>query len=652
MTRKLWSPSAEKATASNMHRLMRVLNARHGLELEDFRALHQYSITELEDFWSELWNFCGIKGHIGAGPFLQNENAMPGASFFPDATLNYAENLLRKYDGGEALVFRSESGFETRMSWAELHHLASRYQQAFKAAGVVPGDRIAAILPNCPDALAAMLGAAAMGAIWSSCSPDFGAQGILDRFSQIEPKVLIACDGYDYNGKVHMIADRLREITHDLPTLTKMIILPFKGNAESVTGHIDIAESTDACVTPNPPLDVEFTPLPFAHPLFILYSSGTTGAPKCITHSHGGTLLQHVKEQALHCDISPGDRIYCFTTCGWMMWNWVVSCLASGATLLLYDGSPFYPENTAILDYLEREKADVAVFSAKYIDALRTAGLSPKSTHDLSTVKLTASTGSPLSPEGFDYIVDELVPGCQFASMSGGTDLIGCFVLGNPLEPVWSGEIQGPGLGMAVEVFDDDGKPMPRGKGELVCTKPFPSMPVGFWGDEDDRKYHAAYFERFENIWHHGDFAEWTEHGGMIIHGRSDATLNPGGVRIGTAEIYAQVEQLNEINEAIVIGQNWHDDVRIVLFVVLSDGVVLDEQLIGRIKDKIRKGASPRHVPAKIIAVGDIPRTKTGKITELAVRDVIHGRKIKNREALANPDALELFMGLSELTDD
>ena len=649
MTKIIWRPNVENKNPTAMHRLMEKINADHNLKLDDFRALHQFSINHSQDFWRAIWDFCSIKGDIGVSPIIENPNAMPGAKFFPAAILNYAENLLQKRDESEALKFRSESGYERSMSWRELYQLSSKYQQYFQNQGLKSGDIIGAIMPNCPDTIAAMLGAASLGIIWSSCSPDFGTRGVLDRFIQIKPKMLIACDGYDYNGKIHMIGDRLNQIITGLPTVKTAIIIPFKDCSAETAKTTDRAIDAQTAIYTLIPGKIEFTPLPFSHPLYILYSSGTTGAPKCITHSHGGTLLKHVTEQQIHCDLGPESVVYCFTTCGWMMWNWLASCLSSGAKLLLFEGSPFYPSNSVVLDYLEEEKASFAVFSAKYLDALRMQNVRPKDSHDLKALKLIASTGSPLSEEGFDYVVDELAPGCQLGSMSGGTDLIGCFIMSNPMEPVWSGEIQGPALGMAVDVFDDDGKPMKAGKGELVCTKPFPSMPVGFWGDTGDKKYHAAYFEHFENIWHHGDFAEWTEHGGMIIHGRSDATLNPGGVRIGTAEIYAQVEQLGEIDEAIVIGQTWQDDVRIVLFVILADGVELDGALIAKIKTKIRTGASPRHVPAKIIAVSDIPRTKTGKITELAVRDIIHGREIKNREALANPEALDLYFDLPEL---
>jgi acetoacetyl-CoA synthetase len=537
------------------------------------------------------------------------------------------------------------------MSWDELRALVSRLQQLFRSLGVNPGDRIAAMMPNMPETIAAMLAAASLGAIWSSCSPDFGEQGVLDRFGQIEPVVFIAPDGYWYNGKAIEVAAKVAAVVAKLPSVRTVLIVDYLGTASDVAAGIDRAATLGAAIEPFVAQPVTFERLPFAHPLYILFSSGTTGIPKCIVHSAGGTLMQHLKEHQLHAGIRDGDRFFYFTTCGWMMWNWLVSGLASGATLLLYDGSPFYPDGNAIFDFAQAEKMTYLGTSAKFIDAVRKAGLAPLKTHDLSSVRTLSSTGSPLSPEGFAYVYEAIKKDVHLASISGGTDIMGCFVLGIPIEPVWIGEIQGPGLGMAVDVWDDAGRPVRGEKGELVCTRAFPSMPVMFWNDPAGEKYHAAYFDRFDNVWCHGDFAEWTEHGGIIIHGRSDATLNPGGVRIGTAEIYNQVEQLPEIAEAICIGQDWEGDVRVVLFVRLAEGVKLDGELEKRIKTKIRTGASPRHVPAKIVAVADIPRTKSGKITELAVRDVVHGRPVKNKEALANPEALEFFRGLAALQD-
>jgi acetoacetyl-CoA synthetase len=574
---------------------------------------------------------------------------MPGAKFFPEARLNFAENLLRRTGSGDAIVSRGEDKVATRLSWDELHALVSRIRQALEAEGVKQGDRVAAMMPNMPETVAAMLATASLGAIWSSCSPDFGEQGVLDRFGQIEPVVFFAPDGYWYNGKQNDVTAKVKAVLEKLPTVRRTIMIDYLRTAPKAVTAIPGAVTLADAIAPYAGKPIEFARLPFSHPLYILFSSGTTGIPKCIVHSAGGTLIQHLKEHRLQSDVRENDRFFYFTTCGWMMWNWLVSGLASGATLLLYDGSPFHPDGNVLFDYAEAEQMSFFGTSAKFIDAVRKAELKPIATHDLSAVRLIASTGSPLSPEGFAYVYDAVKQDVQLASVSGGTDIVSCFVIGNPLEPVWLGEIQGPGLGMAVDVWNDDGQPVVREKGELVCTKAFPAMPVMFWNDPGENKYRAAYFERFDNIWCHGDFAEWTEHGGMIIHGRSDATLNPGGVRIGTAEIYNQVEQMPEIVESICIGQDWDNDVRVVLFVRLAAGVALDEDLERRIKAKIRNGASPRHVPAKIVAVADIPRTKSGKITELAVRDIVHGRTVKNKEALANPEALDLYRNLPQL---
>ncbi|MGI9405373.1 MAG: acetoacetate--CoA ligase [Hyphomicrobiaceae bacterium] len=660
MTKALWNPNTSSMNASNLARFMVTLaesytdyNSHYdpgGAAAANYDALQDFSLQHPEAFWSALWRFCGVRGDMGSGPYLIDGDRMPGARFFPTATLNFAENLLRQRGGAPALIFWGEDKVKREMSHDDLASAAARFQAMLDEVGINVGDRVAAIMPNMPETIASMLGASASGAVWSSCSPDFGVKGVLDRFSQIEPRVLVACDGYFYNGKVIDISDKLVEIVAALPSVERIIIVPYAGDIAATVSAIEKAESWDADVAARECPDIpRFEQLPFAHPLYILFSSGTTGAPKCIVHSAGGTLLQHLKEHVLHCDLKPGERLFYFTTCGWMMWNWLVTGLAAEATLLLYDGSPFAPDGNILFDFADATEMAVFGTSAKYIDALKKAELSPSKTHDLSTVRLMTSTGSPLAPESFDYVYEHVKPDVHLASVAGGTDIVSCFVIGNPLKPVWRGEIQGPGLAMDVDVTDDEGRHLPSGKGELVCRKPFPSMPIGFWNDPDGKKYHSAYFERFPGIWHHGDFAEWTNHGGLIIHGRSDATLNPGGVRIGTAEIYRQVEQLDDVLESVVIGQDWDNDVRIVLFVVLREGVVLDDALRDRLKAQIRSGASPRHVPAKIIQVTDIPRTKSGKITELAIRDIVHGRSIKNTEALANPEALKLYAELTEL---
>lgn len=645
----LWIPSASRIAKAPLTAFAAAASAKAGRSLSAYAELHRWSVDDRESFWDLIWDHCGVIGEKG-GRVLADGDRMPGASFFPDARLNFAENLLRKSGSDDAIVFRGEDKVNRRLSWDELTALVSRIQQLFVSLGVKPGDRVAAMMPNMPETVAAMLAATSLGAIWSSCSPDFGEQGVLDRFGQIEPVVFLAPDGYWYNGKEIDVASKLAAIVGKLPSLRKVLIVDYLGKAEAVAAGIG-AEALEAAIAPFAAGALRYERLPFSHPLYILFSSGTTGVPKCIVHSAGGTLIQHLKEQRLHAGIKDGDRFFYFTTCGWMMWNWLVSGLASGATLLLYDGSPFHPDGNVLFDFAEAEKMTYFGTSAKFIDAVRKAGLEPKKTHDLSTVRTLSSTGSPLSPEGFGYVYEHIKDDVHLASISGGTDIVSCFVLGVPTESVWIGEIQGAGLGMAVDVWDDDGKPVLGEKGELVCTKAFPSMPVSFWNDPKGEKYHAAYFERFDNIWCHGDFAEWTEHGGIIIHGRSDATLNPGGVRIGTAEIYNQIEQLAEIVEALCIGQDWDSDVRVVLFVRLAPGVELDEELEKRIRTKIRTGASPRHVPARIVAVSDIPRTKSGKITELAVRDVVHGRVVKNKEALANPEALDLFKDLPQLAE-
>ncbi|PZM11951.1 acetoacetate--CoA ligase [Rhizobium tubonense] len=646
--RPLWTPSEQSRSTSPMHVFMEACNERFGLALSDFPSLHAWSIADRESFWAAVWDFCGIKGYRGERTLVHGDDMLE-ARFFPDAELNFAENLLIRSGDSDALIFRGEDKVRDRWSWDRLTETVSKLQQAYRALGIGKGDRIAAMMPNMPETIACMLAAASIGAIWSSCSPDFGEQGVMDRVGQIEPKLFIACSGYWYNGKLQDVTEKVSAVSRRLGV--PALIVPYAGDADAVVKATANARTLEDFLTPFEAKPVEYAALPFSHPLYILFSSGTTGVPKCIVHSAGGTLLQLVKEHRLHCGVRPGEKVFYFTTCGWMMWNWLVNGLAAGATLCLYDGSPFAPDGNVLFDYARDEKFAVFGTSAKYIDAVRKSGLTPATSHDLSSLRLMTSTGSPLSPEGFTFVYEGIKGDVQLASISGGTDIVSCFVLGNPLQPVWRGEIQGPGLGLAVDVWSEDGRPVRGEKGELVCTKAFPSMPIMFWNDPDRAKYRAAYFERFDNIWCHGDFAEWTEHGGLVIHGRSDATLNPGGVRIGTAEIYNQIEQMEEVAEALCIGQDWEDDVRVVLFVRLVPTAELTDDLVKAIKTRIRTGATPRHVPAKIIAVRDIPRTKSGKIVELAVRDMVHGRPVRNKEALANPEALDLFAGLAELRE-
>jgi acetoacetyl-CoA synthetase len=646
----LWTPSPEKIAATNMAAFMR----RAGFD--SYEALWQWSVDQPEAFWPLVWDFCGAIGERG-NAVLEHGDRMPGAIWFPQAKLNYAENLLKLRDDGDALVFWGEGKVKRRLTRGQLYAEVSRFQQALKAAGVTEGDRVAGYLPNMPETIVAMLATTALGAVWSSASPDFGVQGVVDRFGQIAPKVLVCVDGYWYNGKAVDCMAKNAEAVALLPSVEKTVVVGYLSESADVAPIRNGVRWADF-VAPHAAGEVEIRRLPFDHPLFVMYSSGTTGVPKCIVHCHGGALLQHLKEYQLHSDVKPGDRVFYFTTCGWMMWNWLVSGLASGATLLLYDGSPFVAgadgKNGSILfDYADAEGMTHFGTSAKFIDAVAKAELSPRRSHRLASVRAMFSTGSPLAPEGFDYVYREIKGDMLLASISGGTDILSCFVLGNPVLPVHRGEIQCRGLGMAVEVFDDEGRPVRGEKGELVCTKPFPAMPVEFWNDSDGSKYRAAYFERFDNLWCHGDFAEITAHGGMIIYGRSDATLNPGGVRIGTAEIYRQVEKLPEVVESLVIGQDWPPgaigDVRVVLFVKLREGETLDDALADRVKKQIRDNTTPRHVPARVLQVADIPRTKSGKIVELAVRNVVHGRAVKNVEALANPEALEQFRDRPEL---
>lgn len=651
MTKPLWTPSKQQIESTNLYRFMQEINRANGLDLQSYQDLWAWSVQEKEVFWDKVWDFCGVIGEKGGRVFDDNGGQMLGARFFPEGKINYAENLLQFRDDGAAIIFRDEMGKERNLSRAELYSRIKAWQGALRALGVAKGDRVAGYMPNMPETIIAALAAISLGAIWSSASPDFGVQGVIDRFGQIKPKVLVTVDGYYYNGKVNDCLEKLKAIQPALEGLAKTVVVPFAGSPVNIKTLSDTVLESDFIDGQDNTGDIDFTRVEFNHPLFIMFSSGTTGIPKCIVHGHGGTLLQHVKEHRLQSDMRDGDRVFYFTTCGWMMWNWLVTALAAKATLLLFDGSPFYPDGNVLWDYTSKHHGTLFGTSAKYIDALKSGGLSPKDHFDLSALRTMTSTGSPLVHESFDYVYRAIKEDLHLASISGGTDIVSCFMLGNPISPVYRGELQGAGLGMAVDVFDEDGKPTAEKQGELVCTQAFPCMPICFWNDEGNVKYKAAYFERFDNIWCHGDWVEKTPHGGFIILGRSDATLNPGGVRIGTAEIYRQVEQIEAVQESICVGQDWDGDVRVILFVILKKGWVLDENLVKEIKTKIRNGASPRHVPAKIIQVMDIPRTKSGKITEIAVRDVIMGRKIKNVEALANPESLELYRDLGALRD-
>jgi len=651
MQHPLWTPSAERIAASRMEAFRRFVNQRHGVQLADYPALHAWSVEQREAFWQAIVDFFDIHLHTPAACVLREGPAMPDAQWFPGATLNFAEHLLRRRDGHPALVAVGEDGSREQLSHAQLAAHVAGLQRALRDAGVGIGDRVAAFMPNTWQTVVGMLASASLGATWSSCSPDFGTQGVIDRFGQIEPKVLIAAAGYRYAGKSIDLTDKINEILAQLPSLERLVIVPYSRHEASPADYKSVAPVALWQDFYQPGGAPQFTPVPFDQPLYILYSSGTTGVPKCIVHGVGGTLLQHLKELGLHTDLGASDTLFYYTTCGWMMWNWQVAGLALGATLVLYDGSPMHPVPALLIDLIDAENISVFGTSAKFIAALEKAGVKPHESHKLHSLKTILSTGSPLAHESFDYVYRDVKADLCLSSISGGTDIVSCFALGNPILPVWRGELQCKGLGMDVQVWDEDGHPLSSGKGELVCARHFPSMPVGFWNDADGEKFRAAYFATFPGVWAHGDYAEETEHGGLVIHGRSDAVLNPGGVRIGSAEIYRQVEKVPQVLESIVIGQDWQGDVRVVLFVRLRDGVTLDDSLREEICQAIRTNTTPRHVPAKILQVADIPRTFSGKIVELAVRNVIHGQPVRNTDALANPQALALYRNLPELNE-
>jgi acetoacetyl-CoA synthetase len=641
----LWQPSAEQIDNSHMRRFQQQLESNLNLSFGDYEQLHRWSIDSPEQFWEQLWHYTDIRSSQPYTSVLKHGDRFPGAQWFEGAKLNFAENLLRNRSDKTAIVARLENGARRTLSYRELYTQVAQLAAALRSAGVAAGDRVAGFMPNVPETIVAMLATSSIGAIWSSCSPDFGINGVMDRFGQIEPKVLFACDGYYYNGKTIDSTQRIGQICAKIDSIEQLVLVKV---TEAVTDIPQAMDYGDFLVKENTP-KLQFEQLPFDHPLYIMYSSGTTGAPKCIVHGAGGTLLQQLKEQQLHSNLQPDDVLFYFTTCGWMMWNWLVAGLATEASIVLFDGSPFYPEPRSLIDMAEQEKINIFGTSAKYIAALEKAHVVPRESHQLASLKAILSTGSPLSHESFQYVYRDIKADLCLSSISGGTDILSCFVLGNPTLPVWEGQIQCRGLGMAVEIWDEQGRSVTEQKGELVCVKPFPSAPIYFWNDPENKKYLSAYFQTYANIWAHGDYGEITAQNGVIIHGRSDAVLNPGGVRIGTAEIYRQVEKLDEVVDSICIGQDWDDDVRVVLFVVLRQGLSLDDKLIGKIRSNIRSETTPRHVPAKVIAVTDIPRTISGKIVELAVRKVVHGQAVNNMDALANPEALELFKDLPEL---
>lgn len=637
----LWTPSDKRIETSLLADF-----ARQNGQPIDYEAIHQWSVEDKASFWDAVWDFCGVVGEKGDVALVDETNTKE-AKFFPDAKLNYAENLLCHGQDGPALIFRGENGARLEWSWTELRSTVSRLQQALTTMGIGQGDRVVAYVPHCPMTLAIMLAVTSLGAVWSSCSPDFGFNGVCDRFGQIEPKLLFTADAYFYNGKTHDSIATAMKISEAIPSIENVIVFPF---TSSEIGSLPTGAVTmDECLDGFLPQDLTFNRVDFAAPLFVMFSSGTTGLPKCIVHGVGGTLLQHYKEHQLQSDLKPNDRLFYFTTCGWMMWNWQVSGLTSGATLVMYDGSPFYPDGNVLPNIIEEEHVTHFGTSAKYLDACAKAGIAPIKEQTFAQLRTIFSTGSPLSKEGFDYVYSDWKEDVCLASIAGGTDIMGCFVGGSPISAVYRGQCQKRMLGLDVRVVDDEMNELIGEQGELICAGPHPSQPIGFWNDPDGSRYHKAYFDRFPNVWHHGDFVELTQEGGMIFYGRSDAVLNPGGVRIGTAEIYRQVERVEDVLEGLVIGQRWDNDVRVILFVRLRDGLKLDADLTAKIKATIRQHATPRHVPAKVIQVADIPRTKSGKITELAVRDIVHGRPVKNTESMANPEALELYRDLAEL---
>jgi len=647
MLQPLWRPSKRRVKDSNMYRFMQAVNHNYGTNFQEYDALYQWSVKNISDFWAAMWRFAEIKASRPYDEVIDDPGKMPGAHWFSGSRLNFAENLLRYRDDRPAIIFKGEDTVRRTLTYKELFEATAKVAHSLRHAGVTAGDRVVGFMPNMPEAIIAMLAATSIGAIWSSCSPDFGIKGVLDRFGQTGPKILFTANGYFFKGKVLDSLGKVAEITQKIPSLKQIIVVPYTEESPDLSCLPKAIHYHDFCM--NDADNIEFTQLPFEHPLYIMYSSGTTGLPKCMVQSGGGVLLHQMKELLLHTDLKREDTIFYFTTCGWMMWNWLTTSLAVGATLVLYDGNPFHPGPEALWQMAQDEQISIFGTSAGYIAALKKTGLKPGKQFNLDPLKALLSTGSPLSREDFHFIYREVKDDLQLASISGGSDLNGCFALGNPMGPVYEGELQCRGLGMKVYAFDESGSPVVGTQGELVCTAPFPSMPTYFWDDHDGAKYHAAYFDRFPGVWAHGDFIEVTVRGGLIIYGRSDATLNPGGVRIGTAEIYRIIEQIDDIEDSVVVGQEWQNDMRVILFVKMSVGCKLTDALEEKIRRNIRTSASPRHVPAKILAVPDIPYTLNMKKVELAVKKMIHGREVNNKDALKNPEALDFFSDIQEL---
>ncbi len=647
----LWKINKRKLNKTNLALYSNFIKKSYKVNSSnDFNKIWKWSVDNPKFFWKSIWDFTKVKGELG-NILLQESDIFFKNKFFYDTRLSYAENLLKKNNKNPAIIFKSENGYKTILSWKDLNFNVAQISEWMKLNGINKGDRVAAYLPNLPETVIAYISTSTLGAIWSSCSPDFGTAGVIDRFSQISPKILFIGDKYFYNGKKINILERLPEIINKVPSIKKIVVVPYPGTEiEKKNIRIETYDWNKLIISKKKN-KIQYVMSNFNDPLTILYSSGTTGKPKCICHGIGGVLLQHNKELQIHSDVKENDRVFYFTTCGWMMWNWLVGSLSSGATILLFDGFPMYKKDDLLFEFASEEKATLFGISAKYIDTLNNNRVIPKNNYDLSKLRTICSTGSPLSKDGFRYIYNNIKENVHLASISGGTDIVSCFVLGNLFQPVNVGEIQNKGLGMDVDIFNEKGFSIKNTKGELVCKKPFPSMPIKFWNDEGDKKYKAAYFEKYKNIWHHGDFAKITNNGGFIIFGRSDTTLNPGGVRLGTAEIYNEVEKFEEVQESIVIGQSWKNDIRIILFVVLNEGYDLTDEIKSKIKKEIRTNASPRHVPSKIISILEIPKTKNGKLVELAVKQSVEGEVIKNLEALANPDSLKQFKNIKELNE-